>query len=378
MDNRNLSRYGSHYIAKSLAVSLLSVFIPVYLLANGFSLIQVGFFLLFQESINLTFTILLSRKVHTMSLRAVIATAVVAQMVLVITVYEFLSVQWSFLILIAGIRGFHDSLYWGSYNITLLRLSGKRTGDFLGKWHSAITLATVGTTLIAGYILDHYSPGWLLFFTLILYVVSIIPLRKLIFPPLPGNEVLPLRKSLSSPVNRYMFLVSHMNEFGIKLLDSFLPLYIFIVFKNFVSLGIAGLFAALGQALYSYLTGRGSDNQHRRPFLLFGNILGFAIVFSSLAFVKDPKFIFIASSLLGFFWLASYITAEAGINKRHITEYPYGKKMLERFGENMAGMLVGIVIMLTPFLSINIALAVAPLYMIFIASIIYWRYKALI
>ena len=377
-NNRNLARYGGHYIAKSLAVSLLSVFISVYLLANGFSLAQVGFFLFLQESINLLFTFVLSRKIYVISLRIVITLAVIAQMVLVVMVYKFLSVQWAFLVIIAAIRGFHDSFYWGSYNITLLRLSGNKTGDFLGKWHSAITVATVGTTLIAGYVLDHYSPGWLLFFTLILYIVSIIPLRKLLFAKLPRNEVLPLRQSFSSPTNRYIFLVSHLNEFGIKLLDSFLPVYIFIVFKNFVSLGVAAMFAAAGQAVYSYLVGKNSDNPQRRPFLLFGNIVGFAIVFSSLAFMKSPNFIFLASSLLGFFWLASYITAEAGINKRHIIEYPYGKKMLERFGENIAGMLVGGVIMLASALSLQTALAVAPLYMVCIALIIYWRYKHLI
>src|SRR4051812_20416146 len=89
----NASRYGSHYLLKKVAASLFGIFIPIYLYANGFSLIQVGLFYLCQEAVNVIFTYVLYKNIYLWGVRNVLIVATLAQIVLLFMVYRFLGIN---------------------------------------------------------------------------------------------------------------------------------------------------------------------------------------------------------------------------------------------------------------------------------------------
>ena len=360
----NYSKYFTHYVTKNFARSLFSIFIPIYLYANGFSLFQVGVFYLAQEIVNFIFTYILYQKVHDWGVRNVTIIAVLAQIILVLLVYNYLTPAYIFLFILAFFRGIHDSFYWGTHGIFIVHLSGKRTGNFLGKWYFLTTLFQIAIIPLSGYALDHYSPFWLVASSIVLYGISIIPLAKIKLTLLKNNTKTKIFLSLRKKGNKYIFAVSHLNEFFTKINDSLIPLFIYFVFGKYFSIGIAAIFATFGEGVYSFFIGNNSDKKEARKKLLYFNIISYLFLLILTIFVKNYV-LFIIIMMLAFFRTGTVVSSEAGINKSCLDSECYSKKLLSRLGENIAGMFIGIVIMIAGLTSFSATFIICIVYIFF-------------
>lgn len=360
----NYSKYFTHYITKSFAHSLFSIFIPIYLYANGFSILQVGAFYVVQEIVNFILTYILYRKVYDWGIRTVTVVAVLAQIILVFLTYTYLTPAYTFLFVLAFIRGIHDSFYWGTHGMFIVHLSDKKTGNFLGKWYFLTTVFQVATIPLSGYALDNYSPFWLVVSSIIIYGISLIPLMKIKLNPLCNNSRTNILPSLRKKENRYIFLMSHLNEFFTKINDSLIPLFIFFVFGKFFSIGIAAIFATLGEGFYSFVIGNHSDKTETRKKLLYFNIVSYLLLLILIVFVKNYA-LFFAIMILAFFRTGTVISSEAGINKSCLDSECYSKKLLGRLGENIAGILIGVAIIIAGLTTFSTAFFISSVYILF-------------
>lgn len=360
----NYSKYFTHYITQNFARSLFSVFIAVYLYANGFSLFQVGVFYLLQEIITFIFTGTLYKKVYDWGVRNITIFAVLVQIILLLFIYNYLTPAYSFLFILAFFKGVHNSFYWGTHGIFIVHLSGKKTGRFLGKWYFLTTFFQVAIIPLSGYALDNYSPFWLIVGSIILYGVSIVPLIKIKLTPLRNNIRTKILSSLKKQENKYIFLMSHLNEFFTKINDSLIPLFIFFTFGKYFSIGIAVIFATLGKGIYSFLIGNHSDKIETRKKLLYFNIVSYLLLLIVLIFVTNYA-LFIVIMVLAFFRTGTLISSEAGINKSCLNGECYSKKLLSRLGENIAGMFIGITIMIAGLTTFSTTFIVSSAYILF-------------
>lgn len=365
----NYPKYFSHFVTKNFARSLFSIFIPIYLYANGFSLFQVGIFYLIQELINFIFTYTLYQKVHKWGVRNIMVTAVVAQVILILLVYNFLTPTYLFLIILAFFRGIHDSFYWGAHGMFLVHLSGKKTGHFLGKWYFLTTIAQVVIIPLSGYVLDNYSAFWLVVTSVIIYSISIIPLLSIKLTPLKNNVQIQLSKFIKKSENQYITVVSHLNEFFTKINDTLIPLFIFFLFGKFVSIGIAAVFVVFGEGIYSLLIGNSSDNVKNRKKLLYFNIISYLLLLILLIFINNYV-LFVIVLILAFFKAGSLISSETGINKSCQDSECYSKKILSRLGENVAGMFIGVAIIIAGLIGFNIVFLVCSVYILLVFLVI--------
>lgn len=372
----NYLRYLTHYITQSSARSLFSIFIPIYLLANGFSLFEVGVFYLAQECINFVFSSILFKRIHILGIRNTTIYAVLAQIILVALTYEFLAIEYTFLLLLAFLRGFHDSFYWGPYAIFLVHLSDKKTGRFLGRFHFFTAVAQLVIVPLAGFALDHYSAFWLVVLSIFIYLLSIIPLLKLTVSSLRDNRPLSFSSIVTNAENRYIVGMSHLNEFFTKINDTLIPLFIYFLFSTYFSAGVAIIFVILGEGLYSYFIGSRSDNSKKRKLLVFLNIIGYLLLLFSLAFASgmSPYILYILIIGLAFFRIGSWIAAEAGINKRIKPEYQCSKKMMGRLGENLAGIAIGFMVIVAGISTFEIIFLAAFAYILFFFFVMRKKY----
>ncbi len=369
----NYSKYFTHYITKNFAHGLFSIFIPVYLYANGFSLFQVGLFYLIQEIVNFIFTSVLYQRVHRWGVRNITIIAVFAQIILVLITYNYLFPTYTFLLILAFFRGIHDSFYWGTYGIFIVYLSGERTGKFLGKWYFLTTLFQAAIIPFSGYVLDSYSPLWLVVSSVILYGISIIPLLTIKLHLLKNNNRIETSSLLKKRENRYIFVMSNLNEFLTKIGDSLIPLLIYFMFSKFFTIGVGAIFAILGGGIYSFVIGNISDKKESREKWLYFNIFSYLFSLVLIIFVKDYV-LFAIIMILAFFKTGTVISSETGINKSCQSNGCYSKKILSRLGENIAGMLIGILIMIAGLISFSTILIICSSY-IFLSFLIIKRYE---
>lgn len=360
----NYLSYLTHYVIKNFASSLFSVFIPIYLYANGFSLLEVGIFYLAQEIINFIFTFTLYKKIHSWGVRNVTIIAVFAQIIVIFLAYNYLTPTYIFLLILALFRGIHDSFYWGTHGLFIVHLSGKNTGIFLGKWYFLTILLQTAMIPISGYILDTSSPFWLVVASLMIYLISIIPLLKIKLIPLRNNVKTNLFSSLREKENRYILVISHLNEFLTKINDSLIPIFVFILFGKFFSIGIAAIFAAFGGGIYSFVIGSKSDKTETRKKILYSNIISYLFLLIGTIFVKNYV-LFIIIMVLAFFRIGTVISSETGINKSCQNNECYSKKILSRLGENIAGMVIGVAIMIAGLTTFSLTFLVCSGYILF-------------
>ncbi len=370
ISSTNYGNYFTHYITKNFASSLLSIFIPIYLYANGFSLFQVGIFYLIQEIINFIFTFILYQKIHFLGVRNITIAAIIAQIIAVVLTYHYLSPVLIFLLLLAFMRAIHDSFYWGTYGIYMVHLSGKKTGNFLGKWYFFTTLVQIAIIPLSGYILDNYQPFWLLLFSIILYSLSIIPLFKIKLTPLNNNRKVGIVSLLKEKENQFILFISHLNEFFTKINDSLMPLFIFFIFGKFFTIGIAAIFAAFGGGIYSFFIGNKSDQKKMRKKLLLFNSISYLLVIVILIFIQNFIYkyfiynylVFIIVLILAFFRIGIIVSSETGINKNCQNSFCYSKKLMSRLGENIAGIFIGMTIMVAGLTNFTITFIICSIY----------------
>lgn len=361
----NYSKYFTHYTIKNFAGGLFSIFIPIYLYANGFSLFQVGAFYLVQEIINFFFTYVLYQKIYDWRIRSMIILAVLSQILLIVLTYRYLSASYIFLFTLACIKGMHDSFYWGTYGLCMVHLSSKKTGQFLGKWYFLNTVFSTAVIPLSGYILDNYSPFWLVIISVILLVLCMIPLLSMKLEPLENNTKINISSFLHTKENQYIFIMSHLNEFFTKIQQTFAPIFIFITFNKFFSVGIAALFSVIGEGMYSLATGNYSDKKSTRKKLLYFNAIGFVVPLLLIIVIKGYA-LFALLTALAFFRVGTVISSETGINKSCQTGKCYSKKLFGRLAENIAGMVVGMVIMMSGLFGFHVALMFCAAYIVVI------------
>lgn len=253
----------------------------------------------------------------------------------------------------------------------LVHLSGKNVGAFLARWNGVIMLLQAVTLPVSGYVLDHYSPFWLIVVTVSLLAISLLPLFRLHVNELPNNRRRLLSALLRTGEGQYIAVANHINEILTKIPDTLLPLFIFITFSSFLSVGIAGVLTTVAGAFYAYLVSDWSEQKSRRQRILGYNILGSILVLILLAAVPAPFFVFVAVVLLVLLRLGTCLSVTVGINQICLREDCYALKMFGRMSMNFGGMLIGLLIIFSGLVSFPAAFLFLAGYIIVAGGLVY-------
>lgn len=280
-----------HNFIKSLGLSLVSIFIPMYLLDANFTVLQVGLFFFAYYVADLVVTIPcyhLSGKIGYKRISLLSAPFLVGYYILIRTFTDPVPL---YLTTVVGATG--KSLYWAGMNAetAMSTHDGKRDSE-VGVFFSMPTLASIASPVIGGIILATFGYNSLFITTGALVGLSFVPLF------LSERHSEGMDTELSSYFSRDFledFLTYFFNgteSIGKKLLW---PLFLVLIIEGSVELGMAGSLKSLGAAFTSIAIGR-IANDDNRPRIIASGVLIAVVMFFALYTVTDP----LTATLLSF------------------------------------------------------------------------------
>ncbi len=253
---------------QSFAISLIAIFVPIYLLQMGFTLNQV---ILFEavKFAGLSFfspvTAVLAKRLgfkHLIFFRVPMYMAYLLGIVML----DKISIP---VYLIALVGGISASLYWVSLKSIFAKNSHKEKRAYETSKTSALPkLATILGPAIGGIIAVALGFKVLAGIACLLLFASVIPL-------LSTPEVYPKTNSLRSVFrkkNRHMFACFIANGARGMANAVMWPLFVYLMLGNMHSIGFLATTASIGTAVLNMAIGRRADNGNRHRMMKFGGL----------------------------------------------------------------------------------------------------------
>ncbi len=282
------------------AISLIGIFIPIYLLESGFDIFMIfNYYIIFSVS-NIIFSFFLPKVYSRIGLKHTIfisTVPLIIQYMLLQYIGHF--INYSLFYLIPVIQGLWVSLYWLPLHSEFVKHSHKiREGNEIGNLIALPKIsATFGPTLGA---LVLKSSG---FDTLFLIVIAMVMLSV---GPLFLTE--DSKKRFHYNIRDFVIFFKNRSHLylaanGIYFLSEVLvwPLFVYILFGDIMSIGILATISSLGIVLFTFIIGRfANKGTNKRKLMKLGGIL-YGSVLILRAFVSDMTGVYILSFMGGMF-----------------------------------------------------------------------------
>jgi len=233
--NKELDDLYISFFLKSLAESLISIFIPIYLLTLGYGISDVAIYCLIYFSM-VSLTMPLCMKLH--SKIGIKKTMALGTLVLVIyyLLLNFVGNGLSYQ-LIAVFFGVSISLYYSAYHIEFTRSAQKKSeGKALSMIRSIMIIASIIGPIIGSLFIEKLSFSFLFVLVSIILVASVVPL---FFTKdfSVGIEKFSMRRIVKSDTKKKA--VSYQASAFLQLASGvFWPIFIYLAIEDIVSLGI--------------------------------------------------------------------------------------------------------------------------------------------
>ncbi len=329
-----LSEVYMNLTIQSFALSLISIFIPIYILSIGFSLeYMILFFMVFYGSIGLTSPVsatLASRFgfKHMILFRAPIL------ILFLLGLHNMDSLPFS-PIFLAAFGGIGSSLYWVSINSIFAKNTDKlHRGQQTGKLISMPQIAALAGPTIGGVISLFYGFKILFIITSVLIVLSVIPLF------MTGETRPHMKFSFKDMLNRkdnkkfsFYFIAD-----GAKFVAGviFWPLFIYWGLSGSATgTGLSMTLAGVGVILFTYFIGKKSDKKDKHSFIRKGAVLVALLWFVRMS-ANTPFEFYMFSLLAGLFTVLIDVPFMAvsfdQANKTNIDKFIVMREMSLSFG----------------------------------------------
>ncbi len=256
-------------VMQSFAISLIAIFVPIYLLKMGYTLNQVILF----EAVKFAGLSFFSPISALLAKRYGFKHLILYRIPMYIfyLMCIFMLEQFSLPIyLIALVGGISGSLYWVSLkSIFAMHSHKEKRGYETGKASSLPRFATIFGPAIGGIIAVAFGFRPLIVIASLLLFMSAIPLltTKDIRPN--GNS---LRKAFTRE-NRHLFCCFIANGARGMVNGIIWPLFVFLALDNVQSVGFLATTASIGTALFMLSIGKAADRMNRHRMMKFGGLL---------------------------------------------------------------------------------------------------------
>ncbi|MCX6815138.1 MAG: MFS transporter [Candidatus Aenigmarchaeota archaeon] len=284
-------------IIETFAISLISVFIPIYLLTKGFSLLTSFSFMLVYWGAMFLFTPIaaeISSKIgfkHTIIYRAPL-------LIFYFSMLFFLDYFSSILLFIALLGGFSAILYWVSTNAEFVKSAdGEKSAKQVSYLNALPQISAVAAPLISALILTTLGFSVIFLIVIILIIISQIPF--LLTSDYKERFSLKLRQSWLFLDKRFfaLFMIQ-----GVIFSNDFLLWSIFVYQKfGIISAGLTASLYGAGMALFTVIIGKVSSEAHKRKNMLILGSIGYAFTCIIRISTATPLEAFLISMLAGIF-----------------------------------------------------------------------------
>jgi MFS family permease len=267
--NRELSELYMTVALRTFALSLISIFVPIYLLNLGYSLVDVLVFYIVFCVLHSVFSFFAAKLSLKIGLKHSIAMSMPFLILFYILLYTLTSYNWP-LALLALVAGAQNALFWVAFHMDFTKFSAKKVrGEEFSMLKIITSVLNVIGPMVGAAIISFISFHYLFLFVSSLLIISLIPLFYSKDTRVKHDFSLEKMVKSSSLKNFVVFMGSGA-EFGATAV--IWPLFIFLIVGTYLSLGIITSIATFLSLITVYLVGRMCDRFDRRRILKFGSV----------------------------------------------------------------------------------------------------------
>jgi MFS family permease len=296
--NKRLDRIEELYIhisIRSFALSMISIFVPIYLLKLNYTLTSVFIFYALLNGVH-ALSILPAAKISSkIGCKHVIFFSIPFLVVFYFLLYTLELYHWP-LYLLAIIFGVNQSLFWIGYHTGFSKFTNKNyRGEEISFAHIFKSIFSTIGPLTGGLILAFIGFKFLFVLVFLLLFLSTIPLflSKDIHEPINFS----VKQILTNQrIKNYLSFIGHGVETGLGTI--IWPIYIFFaILNNFTVLGLVTSLSLLFSLIITFMIGKFSDAR-KRLVLRIGALLN-AVIWAIKTFVRTTLQVFIIDSFYG-------------------------------------------------------------------------------
>ena len=284
-------------VIETFAISLISVFVPIYLLENGFTLLTAFSFVFTYWGAMFLFTPIaaeISSKIgfkHAIICRAPLLIVYFSLLFLLEHVAEYI-------LLIALLGGFSAILYWVSTNAEFVKSADMEKGAKQVGYLTALPqISTVAAPLISALLLT--SMGFPIVFTIVIILIALSQLPFLLTSDYREKFTLKMRKSWLFLDKRFFCLFAIQ---GAIFSNDFL-LWTLFVYQRFglISAGLTASLFGAGMVIFTFVVGRASSTAGSRKSMLIAGSIGYAFISIFRVSTSTVTEVILISMLAGIF-----------------------------------------------------------------------------
>ena len=289
LHNRELNELYACMTIRSFAFSMITIFIPIFLLKIGYGLTDVLLYFLIQSVVYCGAVFIAGHVDARFGFKHAILFSSPVFIAFFALLYTLQSEQWP-LALLAGVWAVANALFWVSYHTDFSRFSEKgKTGKQVGISKIMASGSTILGPVVGGIILTLFSFEVLFILVSLLLIISTIPLffSKDIHQPISFSI-----KELFTDFNPKEALGFLTHGFESSMLVEVWPIFVFLfVFTEFALIGLAGTIVFFFFMLFVIIISLIAD-KWKNVVLKIGAVLN-GITWALKAFVQIPLHVFL-------------------------------------------------------------------------------------
>lgn len=287
-------------IIQSFALSLIGIFIPIYLFSIGFDLYMIFNYYIIFFTTKIFYSAFLSSFYTKIGLKHSISVSTIP----LITQYILLQIlghvkNYSLFYIIPIIGGLWSSIYWISLNSEFVKNSHKsHEGSEISNLMAFPKLAAAFAPFFGALILNSLGFDFLFIIVIAMIMLSVAPLfvtsdSKKKFHYKVSDFILFFRNK------SHIYLFADGVMFSMELIAW--PLFVYILFDDLMSIGLLATISSIGILIFTFVMGRlANRGVNKRKMMKIGAIL-YGLVLASRAFVTNLGEVYILSFLGGLF-----------------------------------------------------------------------------
>lgn len=347
LKNRELNELYISVAIKSFALSMISIFIPIFLLKLNYSLTDVFIFYAILNATHALFVIPAAKISSKYGFKHSIFYSVPILIIFYLGLYTLEQFHWP-IYLLAIIFGINNALYWVGYHVDFSIFSDrKERGEEIGIAKIVTSVFHVLGPIIGGLILTFIGFQSLFATVSILLLASTIPL----FFSKDGHEPIPFSfKEIfkGQKIKNTLTFIGHGIESGVS--SVIWPIFIFFtILNNFITLGLISSLSLLFSLFFVFIVSKFSDT-HRRLVLKIGAVMN-AVIWGVRFFVKTTLQVFVVDSFYGISQTLISIPFDAlsydKANKSNVVKFIMFREMMVQTGRVILFLIMTVIATLT-------------------------------
>jgi MFS family permease len=290
--------YALHTI-DGFAGSLMGVFVPSYMYNLGYSLSEIFIYFITYSIVVLVIFFVAAFFSNKYGLRFLFLIRLPFLLAFLVLLY-FLDQLQIPIFLLAILTAINAGFYWFALHVYFTQNSNHETmGSDTGKLQAFPKLFSIFAPLLGGLIAVNWGFKILFIVSFIIYLFSS---TTLLFIENRKTAVRLNLKKLILNFKKYKkyFFVEVFKDFSDDAEGTIWPIFIFLSFKNFLTLGSLNTVIGLSAAIFYYVVGKISDRTSKRKILKLGAVL-MILVWAGRFILHDIASVYILTILAGFF-----------------------------------------------------------------------------